>query len=227
MHHKPNDSNSSSPTTDSPSLVMLLLLLPFLILHMAEPLCQVLLAELSTPYASKTRTVFKVADSFLKAGPKNWPILTDSGLAFNLLTLGPCGFFAPHIHPRANELFLVLEGEVNFGYILEATVFGGLTAPNPTINGTLQVQESTLFPMGSTHWQINASPTCNNATTFEAFSSDDEGAIIILNHVRNDDRVIIPTMNENDLGGLRAVLPPAILAEVDSCLARCNIHNDN
>ncbi|KUJ22308.1 RmlC-like cupin [Mollisia scopiformis] len=157
------------------------------------------------------------------AGPKNFPILTDSGLSLNLLTLGPCGLFSPHIHPRANEFFLVLEGQVDFGFLLETGVFGGLGAPNPTISGTLKQHEGTLFPLGSVHWQINASPDCNNATTFEAFSSDDPGAVLILNKVSNDSRVLIPQIEPNDLDGLRAVLPPAILSEVDSCLARCNM----
>lgn len=154
-------------------------------------------------------------------GLKNFPLLTNSGLSLNLLTLGPCGMFVPHIHPRANEFFLVIEGQIDFGFILEATVFGGLAAPNPTINGTLAPKQGTLFPLGSTHWQINTS--CGNATTFEAFSSDDEGAVIVLNSITDDDRVIIPQPGPHDLDGLRAVLPPKILSVVDKCFTRCGI----
>lgn len=140
-----------------------------------------------------------------------------------MLTLGPCGIFSPHIHPRANEFFFVISGQVDFGYVTESGVFGALGAPNPTISGTLKVNEGTLFPQGSTHWQINSSPDCKNATTFEAFSSDDAGAVLILNKITNDSRVYFPTMDSHDLEGLRPVLPPAILSELDSCFARCNM----
>jgi mannose-6-phosphate isomerase-like protein (cupin superfamily) len=33
--------------------------------------------------------------------------------------VGPCGVLAPHVHPRANEYFTVVEGEMDFGYITE------------------------------------------------------------------------------------------------------------
>lgn len=140
----------------------------------------------------------------MQAGPKNFPIPINPGLPRS-----------PHIHPRANELFFVLGGQVNVGFLLSTGDFESLDSQNPTINGTLKRQE--VFTSKS------MPPDCKNANTFEAFSSDDPGAILVLNKVSNDSRVLFPQIEPNNLDGLRAVLPPAILREVESCLARCSV----
>ena len=40
------------------------------------------------------------------------PVLENSGLAYAMVNLEPCGINLPHAHPRASELIYVIEGEM-------------------------------------------------------------------------------------------------------------------
>ena len=152
----------------------------------------------------------------------DFPILAFSGLQLNVASLGPCGLFLPHVHPRANEFFTVIEGDgVEFGYMLET----GLLPTNPMINGTMNKLQGTLFPQGSVHWQVNNSPDCGNITVTAVLSNEDPGTTPILNQIDvSSGTAGRRQANGDDLDGLRPVLPPQILSIVDSCLARCSVN---
>ncbi|KAF7189269.1 Spherulin-1B [Pseudocercospora fuligena] len=154
----------------------------------------------------------------------NFPMLLDTGISFSISALGPCGIFFPHVHPRANELFVVIEGEVGFGAMFETAINPADTAkPIGTVNGTLSKFQGTLFPQGSIHWQINDSDKCEQATIVAAFGSDDPGVTAVLQQVADGDN-LKAGMQEADVGDIEQYypfLPPALVDASKKCLTRC------
>jgi hypothetical protein len=64
--------------------------------------------------------------------------------------LEPCGINTPHIHLRAAEFLILVEGSnLKFGSVLE----NGLVKPseNQEIAGTLNRLKATVFSQGSMH----------------------------------------------------------------------------
>jgi hypothetical protein len=127
-------------------------------------------------------------------------------------SLGPCGVFLPHVHPRANEYFVAVEGEFEFGTTLEHSILV-TESPIPAFTGKLATYEGTLFPQGSIHFQMNDSPDCKNATAIATLSSEDPGATPFLQ--------LSSAMNATDPDDIRALVTPEVARKVDACLARC------
>ncbi|KAF2259045.1 hypothetical protein CC78DRAFT_621326 [Lojkania enalia] len=152
---------------------------------------------------------------------ETFPILFGSDIMMNWATLGPCGILLPHVHPRANEFFVVSEGEVEFGYMLEIGLLK-TQAPSPEINGKLTKYTGTLFPQGSIHYQINNSPECKPATILATLSSSDPGTTTILQTPPVGNATVSMQADRNDIDYVRPLLPPQIVSVLDKCLARCN-----
>lgn len=157
---------------------------------------------------------------------ENFPILTDLGISTTLGFLGPCGMNSPHIHPRATEFLTVVEGEVDFGYILEN---GLVQAPNPSeITGHLNKFQGTVFPMGSIHYQVN--PTCSPSTFVATLNSDDPGTSQVAQNFFGLNSGIVnatlgfpQTLNGEDLETFRKMIPANIALGIELCLAKCGI----
>lgn len=78
----------------------------------------------------------------VRADHSTFPALVGSGGAVTIGFLKPCGFNSPHVHPRAAELNLVVEGRL----------FASVTAENgANQNHTLNKFEMTVFPQGAIH----------------------------------------------------------------------------
>ncbi|KAF1963493.1 hypothetical protein CC80DRAFT_541427 [Byssothecium circinans] len=154
---------------------------------------------------------------------ENFPLLLNSGLTTTVGTIGPCGFVIPHVHPRANEFFLLVEGEVFFGTQLEL----GVIKPNassglqPPVTGTLNKMTATLFPQGSIHYQVNNATDCGEATIVVTLSSEDPGTNQILLQGGGTAGGNGNGTAVDGLDGLRGLLPAVIVEAVDECLARC------
>lgn len=154
-------------------------------------------------------------------------MLIDSGISFSIASLGPCGVFFPHVHPRANELFTVIEGQVSFGYMLEGAVLP--TDPEalkavPAVGGNLTKFEGTLFPQGSIHYQINDSEKCERATIVATLSSEDAGTTAVLQQVGGEGMMRVKGKRQAEIGDIEQyfdLLPPAIVEATKQCLARC------
>jgi hypothetical protein len=89
-----------------------------------------------------------------------------------VVSLEPCGINTPHIHPRAVEFLILVEGSnLRFGSVLE----NGLVKPgeDQEIAGTLNKLEATVFPQGSMHWQFN--DACEKAVIVAALNSGNPG----------------------------------------------------
>ncbi|KAJ4987289.1 spherulin-1A [Stagonosporopsis vannaccii] len=156
------------------------------------------------------------------ANLETFPFLINSGVTMTMGTLGPCGIFLPHVHPRANEFFVVTEGEVDFGTLLEIGLLENL-APNPELVGKLTKNTGTLFPMGSVHYQANNSPDCKPATIYTVLTSEDAGTTPILMDPAPGNATVgmVRRVDAGDFESVRAVTPTHIAQIVDRCLARC------
>ncbi|ORY18960.1 RmlC-like cupin domain-containing protein [Clohesyomyces aquaticus] len=156
------------------------------------------------------------------ANTESFPILVGAGLAVNLGTVGPCGVLLPHVHPRANEFFIVVDNELDFGTRVEIGVFGGLS-PSPEYTGKLKKNSGTLFPQGSVHYQINNSPNCKESTFVVYLSSEDPGTTTVLQEPVGNGTLGRRQVGREDFEMIRAVTPPHIVSVLDKCFARCNI----
>ncbi|KAK4488093.1 hypothetical protein RD792_003835 [Penstemon davidsonii] len=102
------------------------------------------------------------------------PGLNTLGISTVRVDYAPRGVVQPHIHPRAAEILLVLEG----------TVFAGFVTSNPEnklISKVLQKGDVFAFPFGLIHFQQNVG--YGNAVTIAFLSSQNPGVIAIANSV--------------------------------------------
>jgi hypothetical protein len=99
----------------------------------------------------------------VRADHSTFPALVGSGGSITVGFLNPCGFNSPHVHPRAAELNLVVEGRL----------FASVTAENGAThrNHTLNKFEMTVFPQGAIHTEFN--PDCVPAVFVAAFPNED------------------------------------------------------
>lgn len=142
-----------------------------------------------------------------------------------VLFLEPCGINTPHIHPRATELLILVEGSsLKFGSVLE----NGLVAPgqNQEITGTLNKFQATAFPQGSIHWQFN--DACSPAVAFAALNSGNPGTSqMAQNFLSLNADVVNATLGfPRIVGGgnfeeARSAIPVNLAQDVHGCLARC------
>jgi hypothetical protein len=142
-----------------------------------------------------------------------------------VVSLEPCGINTPHIHPRAVEFLILVEGSnLRFGSVLE----NGLVRPgeDQEIAGTLNKLEATVFPQGSMHWQFN--DACEKAVIVAAFNSGNPGTSqIAQNYFSLNAGVLNATLGyPSTIGGrkiedFRSVIPANLAQDVKSCLAKC------
>lgn len=99
----------------------------------------------------------------VRADHSTFPALVGSGGSIIMGFLNPCGFNTPHVHPRAGELIVVVEGRL----------FTSVTAENRALhrNHTLNQYEMTVFPQGAIHTNFN--PDCTPAVFVAAFPDED------------------------------------------------------
>jgi hypothetical protein len=139
--------------------------------------------------------------------------------------LEPCGINTPHIHPRAAEFLILVEGSnLKFGSVLE----NGLVkaGKNQEIAGTLNRLEATVFAQGTMHWQFN--DACEKAVMVAGFNSGNPGTSqMAQNFLSLNPRVVNATLGApSTIGGrkledFRAAIPANLAQDVGTCLARC------
>lgn len=142
-----------------------------------------------------------------------------------VVSLKLCGINTPHIHPRAVEFLILVEGSnLRFGSVLE----NGLVRPSEDqeIAGTLNKLEATVFPQGSMHWQFN--DACEKAVIVAALNSGNPGTSqIAQNFFSLNDGVLNATLGfPSTIGGrkieeFRSIIPANLAQDVNSCLAKC------
>jgi quercetin dioxygenase-like cupin family protein len=100
--------------------------------------------------------------------------LNTLGISLARVDIAPYGVNPPHTHPRATELFLVVEGTLLAGFVSSSP-------DNRLFAKILNAGDLFIFPFGLIHFQINVGKT--NAVAFASFSSQNPGLITIANNV--------------------------------------------
>jgi hypothetical protein len=131
---------------------------------------------------------------------------------------------ALHIHPRAAEIFIVLQGRVITEMIPEGGVLGPDGKTPRVIRTELRANQTTIFPQGSFHAQVN--PDCTPVVALAAFSSDDPGAALIVPQVfEQGDDFVLPAfggaLSAEELKKFREAIPKGAFLEVEACKKRC------
>lgn len=92
------------------------------------------------------------------------PGLNTLGAGFARLDFAVGGINVPHTHPRATEVFLVMEGALYMGFV---------TTDRRLFVTTLYKGDVFIFPRGLVHFQINVGP--GPALAFAGFNSQNPG----------------------------------------------------
>lgn len=149
------------------------------------------------------------------------------GISMTAGFLEPCGINTPHVHPRANEFLVLVQGSnLRFGSVLE----NGLVAPgqNQEIAGVLGQYDGTIFPQGSIHYQFN--DACEKAIFLAALDSTNPGtSSMAQNFFSLNTGVVNATLgypkavdDGRSYEAFLKAIPPNLAQDVGSCLARCS-----
>jgi quercetin dioxygenase-like cupin family protein len=98
------------------------------------------------------------------------PGLNTLGLSIARVDYAPFGANPPHIHHRATELLLVVEGTLYAGFVTSDPDYRLFTK-------ILNAGDIFIFPLGLIHFQFNVGKT--NAVAFASFGSQNPGVIDI------------------------------------------------
>ncbi|KAL9244517.1 hypothetical protein vseg_018286 [Gypsophila vaccaria] len=111
----------------------------------------------------------------------NLPGLNTLGISLARLDFAPYGLNPPHTHPRATEIFTVIEGTFLVGFVTSNLPNGG----NKLISKLLNKGDVFVFPQGLIHFQFNV----GNFPGFgiSGLSSQNPGVITIANAVFGPD----------------------------------------
>ncbi|XP_010689305.2 germin-like protein [Beta vulgaris subsp. vulgaris] len=107
----------------------------------------------------------------------NLPGLNTLGISIARLDFAPYGLNPPHTHPRATEIFTVLEGAFYVGFVTSNLA----NAKNKLFAKLLNKGDVFVFPQGLIHFQLNVGHTPGFALA--ALSSQNPGVITIANAV--------------------------------------------
>jgi oxalate decarboxylase/phosphoglucose isomerase-like protein (cupin superfamily) len=179
----------------------------------------------------RERTVFDFNNQKVAAGANggsillttvdNFPILEAVDISGAVSHFEPCGLNIPHLHQRADEFLIVVEGQLETGFVME----NGFLAE---VHTQLGVYQGTVFPKGSIHYQYN--PTCNNATFVASLNSGDPGRSDIVTSLFMLEGAVVNaslgfpiTIGGDNIDQWRAHLPVNLAAGVDSCLQTCGL----
>ncbi|KAM7250249.1 hypothetical protein ACFE04_022132 [Oxalis oulophora] len=114
-----------------------------------------------------------------------FPGINGAGLAMSRVDYVRGGLNPPHLHPRASELFTVIEGKIRVGFVT--------TNPNNTYyTKVLARGESFIFPHGLIHFQKNIGK--GPAMAVAAFSSQNPGVVSVGNAVFDAHPYIDPSV---------------------------------
>ena len=164
---------------------------------------------------SKGKGGFSIA-----ATSKTFPALIGNGESMTVAYLGPCGMNTPHVHNRATELNIVVQGRL-------VTNFVGENGAKPVAN-TLSTFQMAVFPQGAIHIEFN--PDCEDAVFVAAFNDQDPGVQSIAQSFFSLRPDIVgatlggaQTLNGADIDSFKKMLPANIALGIETCLDKCGI----
>lgn len=103
------------------------------------------------------------------------PGLNSLGITLVRIDFAPGGTNPPHIHPRASEILVVMEGTLYAGFVSSNqnnnTLFAKVLHPGDVF----------VFPLGQIHFQLNIGKI--NAVAFAGLGSQNPGVITVANAI--------------------------------------------
>nr|GMD16184.1 putative germin-like protein 2-1 [Ipomoea batatas] len=117
------------------------------------------------------------------------PALNTLGISMGRVDFAPQGLSPPHIHPRATEILIVLDGRIEAGFITS-------NPENRLVTKVLEKGDVFVFPEGLIHFQRNIGN--GNAVAVAYFSNQNIGGIIFV---------------ANDVFGSNPAIPVDVLAK--------------
>ncbi|CAN6179949.1 unnamed protein product [Urochloa humidicola] len=127
-----------------------------------------------------------------KATAAEFSALMGQSVSFAALVYGPGTVNPPHIHPRASELLVVVQGPLQVGLVDAAR--------NGTVyTAALETGDAFVFPKGMVHWQVNDGSGV--ARAFSAFGSASPGTVSLptaLFETGIDDAVLEKSFNTDE-----------------------------
>ncbi|KAG7294589.1 hypothetical protein NEMBOFW57_004665 [Staphylotrichum longicolle] len=159
------------------------------------------------------------------ANRKTFPALVGTGISLAIADVKACSMASLHIHPRSAEIFVVLSGRVYTEMIPEGGVLDADGKPR-VIRTELRANQTTIFPMGSFHAQMN--PDCTPALIVAAFASDDPGAALVVPQAfEQTDEFVLDSfggaISVEELARFRQAIPQGAFFEVEECRKRCGL----
>ncbi|XP_059313467.1 putative germin-like protein 2-1 [Lycium ferocissimum] len=118
------------------------------------------------------------------------PGLNTLGISLARIDYAPYGVNPPHVHPRATEILVVIEGKLYVGFVLSNP---GPNMKNKLFTKILHQGDVFVFPIGLIHFQFNVGK--NKAVALAGLSSQNPGVITIANAVFGSD----PPINDDVL----------------------------
>ncbi|XP_062208743.1 germin-like protein 1-3 [Phragmites australis] len=118
----------------------------------------------SDALANPGKTGNEVGSAVTTANVEKLPGLNTQGVSMARIDYAPWGVNPPHVHPRATEMILVIEGSLDVGFI---------TTANKLYARTVCKGEVFVFPRGLVHYQKNNGNT--PAAIISAFNSQMPG----------------------------------------------------
>ncbi|KAK6150868.1 hypothetical protein DH2020_015800 [Rehmannia glutinosa] len=121
------------------------------------------------------------------------PGLNTLGISMVRIDYAPHGSNPPHVHPRASEILVVLEGTVYAGFISS-------NPANPNDENKLYAKilhpgDVFVFPKGLIHFQYNLGET--NAVAYASLSSQNPGVVTIGKAIFGSDPLVLPDLLTN------------------------------
>ncbi|KAF0897774.1 hypothetical protein E2562_000485 [Oryza meyeriana var. granulata] len=117
----------------------------------------------------------KVGSNVTLIGVLQLPSLNTLGISIARIDYAPLGENPPHMHPRATEILMVLEGTL-------CVVFITSNLDNKLFSKVLNKGKVFVFPIGLIHFQFNPNPY-KPIVAVVALSSQNPGAMTISNVV--------------------------------------------
>ncbi|KAH7837477.1 hypothetical protein Vadar_014321 [Vaccinium darrowii] len=111
------------------------------------------------------------------------PGVNTLGIALGRFDYAPGGVIPPHTHPRATEIFTVIEGTIEAGFVTS-------NPANQLFKKVLQKGDVFVFPQGLVHFHRNVGQ--GHAAALVGFNSQNPGLIIIPPNVFGSEP-LIPT----------------------------------
>jgi len=143
-------------------------------------------------------------------------MLLNNDLSISLSKVNGCGIILPHLHPRSAQIYYIIKGRFEFGFIQENNAY--------YVGNTIQEGQGTIFPQGAVHYFINTG--CEEASLVAVANSDDPGRIDVVEGLFN---VLPETIVRATLGGQNSKFDKSQIQTVDpakgtlECRRRCKL----